>query len=180
MEARPQTPAWNTTNPCWALGAITAAELAYMAQKVSEKHCYDLRVEVAEAITPDVEGDLYGVPELRVEPYGRNESYMWVEKPCYGAVRIAAESASVGEVVRLTGYLDSLLPEGMERDYPEGKEGRPRDARDLAVPHEKVRWGEKTNVLLYRGGECLGHLPAEGTYREEIATARAAWDFEHE
>ena len=180
METRPQTPAWNTTNPCWALGAITAAELAYMAQKVSEKHCYDLRVEVAEAITPEVEGDLYGVPELRVEPYGRNESYMWVEKPCYGAVRIAAESASVGEVVRLTGYLDSLLPEGMERDYPEGKEGRPRDARDLAVPHEKTRWGEKTNVLLYRGGECLGHLPAEGTYREEIATARAAWDFEHE
>lgn len=189
METRPQTPAWNTTNPCWALGAITAAELAYTAQKVCEKNCYGLRAEVAEAINgePDFyeKESFYGVPELRVEPYGRYGSYLWIEKPLYGAIRIAAETATVDEVVRLTGYLESLLPVGQERGYPEGKEGRPRDARDLAVPYEEACGEEETHILLYRGkvgdvGECVGHLPATGTYKERIAAARATWDFEHD
>lgn len=49
---------------------------------------------------------------------------------------------------------------------------RPADALGLAVPYDAALGEKATHILLYADGECIGHLPATGSYEERLAEAQ--------
>lgn len=160
----------------WAWEALKATEAAEAAAHEAEHRISDLETEVGYAIadakgvdrsradwyTPKIELDLNG-------PYGMQ--MVWIKSDCGMKVRTSAEGLTFDEAVRLTGYLQNRL-DGWEREV---LGSFPADAIGLAVPYDAALGERATHILLYADGECVGHLPASGTYEENLAEAQRVY-----
>ena len=116
----------------------------------------------ADWFTPKIEIDLNG-------PYGMR--MVWIKSDRGLKVRTSADNLTLSEAVRLTGYIQERL-DGWEREI---LRSFPADALGLAVPYDAALGEKATHILLYADGECIGHLPATGTYEERIAEAQRVY-----
>lgn len=157
----------------WAWDALKAAEAAQAAAHEAKRRISDLEKAVGYAIA-DAKGvdrsraDMYA-PEIELDlngPYGMQMA--WLKSNCGLKVRMSAESLTLDEAVRLTGYIQERLA-GWEREI---LGSFPADALDLAVPYDAALGEKATHILLYADGECIGHLPAHGSYEERLAEAQ--------
>lgn len=160
----------------WAWEALKAAEAAEAAVHEAERWISDLETAVGCAIadakgvdrsradwyTPKIELDLNG-------PYGMQMA--WIKSDRGLKVRTSADSLTLSEAVRLTGYLQERLA-GWEREV---LGSFPADALGLAVPYDAALGERATHILLYADGECIGHLPATGSYEERLAEAQRVY-----
>lgn len=160
----------------WAWEALKAAEAAEAAAHEAERWISDLETQVGRTIadakgidrsradwyTPKIEIDLNG-------PYGMQ--MVWIKSDRGLKVRTSADSLTLSEAVRLTGYLQERL-DGWEREI---LGDFPADALGLAVPYDAALGERATHILLYADGECIGHLPATGTYEERLAEAQRVY-----
>lgn len=160
----------------WAWEALKAAEVAEAATHEAEDWISDLETAVGCAIadekgvdrsradwyTPKIEIDLNG-------PYGMR--MVWIKSDRGLKVRTSADNLTLSEAVRLTGYIQERLA-GWEREV---LGSFPADALGLAVPYDAALGEKATHILLYADGECIGHLPATGSYEERLAEAQRVY-----
>lgn len=157
----------------WAWDALKAAEAAQAAAHEAKRRISDLEKAVGYAIA-DAKGidrsraDWYA-PEIELDlngPYGMQ--MVWIKSDRGLKVRTSAENLTLDEAVRLTGYLQERLA-GWEREI---LGSFPADALGLTTPYDAALGEKATHILLYADGECVGHLPARGSYEENLAEAQ--------
>lgn len=110
------------------------------------------------------------IPQLEIEEASLYGPKLWIKANGY-EVRVNLLTLTKEEFKRVVTYVTAWIPT-WERELCGSMPCAPED---LAVPYEEASETEATHILLFKGDNCLGHLPARGTFDENIKSACEIW-----
>ena len=110
------------------------------------------------------------IPQLEIEESSFYGPKLWIKANEY-RVRVNLLTLTKEEFNRVVTYVTTWIPD-WEREVCGSMPCAPED---LAIPYESASETEATHILLFKGDQCLGHLPASGTFNENIRSACEVW-----
>lgn len=110
------------------------------------------------------------IPQIEIEESSFYGPKLWIKANGY-RVRVNLLTLTAEEFKRVVTYVTTWIPD-WEREVCGSMPCAPED---LTIQYEKASETEATHILLFKDGKCLGHLPARGTFNENIRSACEVW-----
>ena len=116
------------------------------------------------------EKTLEEIPQLEIEDSNYFGPKLWIKANGY-RIRVNLLTLTKEEFRRVVTFVTTCIPT-WEREICGSMPCAPED---LTIPYEEASEEEATHILLFKDDRCLGHLPARGTFNENIRSACEEW-----